>query len=571
MLLQAALCLASTLLFALIWPPFGWWWLAFIAIAPLTIAVLQPTPLTKTAWRTFCLAFFTQWPAWIFVEWWLVQLTPPGMVGLALYCTFYTALYAVMIRAIGRAHLPKALPMTVLVPLVWTACEFLRTSVVLGGYPWYHLGVPLAGAADGSGIWAQSASLFGTTWLSTLAAAGSGVVVDWWRAGRPAAPANARRTALIATACVMLVLGVHVLFGSVVGRGTLTQGPTILAVQTNLSTSNKIRWEQNEQLRDVTTFLQMSAEGFTEASRAGTPPDLVVWPETMVPGFGLEPATIATLLAGPYYPGAIYADALASLHHRLGVPLLVGSSVYLGLRVNEPDDRWLWDRHHNSAYLVTGEPPYPRYDKLKLTPYGEEMPLVSRWDWLEEQMLAFGAPGMTFDLDAGERIVRFNVPYGAGQHARIVTPICFEDTVGWLCRDLCYERGRKVADLMVNLSNDGWFGWSDTGREHHLLHARLRSIELAVPMLRCANTGLSVLIDDRGRVVTWLPGPANKPAPGQSTIAGTLRAVPQCTDRVTLYGRFGDVWAWIALLATGIMTVVAVRHRAHERSPPQLN
>jgi apolipoprotein N-acyltransferase len=188
------------------------------------------------------------------------------------------------------------------------------------------------------------------------------------------------------------------------------------------------------------------------------------------------------------------------------------------------------------------------------------MPIISRSDWLEEKLLAFGAPGMSFDLVEGEGPVRFELTRPDGRTVRLATPICFEDTVGWVCRALVYEGGQRKVDLLVNLSNDGWFGWSDAGRRQHLLHARMRTIELGVPMVRSANTGLSVLIDRTGRVTAWLPEEA--PAPGRGSVAGTLAVTPQLVlaeDGVpgTMYGRIGDLVAWIALAAAAVVVALA--------------
>ncbi len=562
--LAIALALLSTLLHALSWPlggdAAGFWWLSFVSMAPLTIAVIG-----QATWkRAFLLAFLTQWPACLFCQWWLIQVTPPGMIGLALYCTFYLAVYAVVIRRVARSKRFGHWPMALVMPIVWTGCEYLRTTIVLGGYPWYQLGIPLVGGATFPDVFGQSASLLGSHVLSTLAASVSGVLVDWWRVRRDG---YSRARAIWATAAILVLQLMNVIYGANVGRGTLSAGPVVLAVQTDLSISNKNSWEWEDQLKDVGSFLTMSVQGVLRARDAGTPPNVVVWPETMVPGFGLEPATIATLTRGNFRPGSVFSDALDELRSRLGVPFLVGSSSYLGLRADADENRWKWDQHFNSAYFLDGPAPFLRYDKMKLTPFGEEMPLISNWDWLEEKMLAFGAPGMSFDLDSGDQLVRFPVRFGQGRTAMVATPICFEDTVGPLCRRLCYERGRKVVDVMINLSNDGWFGWSDVGRAQHALHARLRSIELAIPMVRVTNGGFSMLIDDRGRIVEWIAGPEHRPAPGQSRIADTLLTVPQVTDRVTLYGRIGDVWPWIAFVATGLMAVFA-RPRSLDASDP---
>lgn len=75
-----------------------------------------------------------------------------------------------------------------------------------------------------------------------------------------------------------------------------------------------------------------------------------------------------------------------------------------------------------------------------------------------------------------------------------------------VCRSLVYNGDERRADVLVNLTNDGWFGKSDLGRHAHALHARWRAAELGTPLVRAANTGVSVAYDSRGRRVDPLPG-----------------------------------------------------------------
>lgn len=555
--------LLAGLLFAAVWPPIELWWLAFVAVAPLSIMAIRQPSVKRVVFLTILASALP----WGFVHAWMIQLTPPGKVLLDLYCAAYTALFAVLLRRAARSSRLRRVPMTVLVPLLWSGTEYLRSTVVLRGYPWYTLGLPLLGSPDSDGWCAQSASLFGVHLLSTLAAMVAGTVVDWWRLREGQ---GSRASVLRWTLATLVVQAANIGYGAWVVSTTPTEpGPTVLVVQTDLSASNKNEWTKEDQERDTVEYVRATITGASAARSAGVSVDLVAWPETMVPGFGLEVDAIRTLVAGRYYPGAMYADALAGLQERLGVPLLVGASSYLGLRANTEREIWEWDRHHNSAYLIDGPPPYQRYDKLFLTPFGEEMPLISRWDWLEAQLLSLGAPGMSFDLMAGEAPVRFEVPWAtpptptgpatAARTVRFTTPICFEDTSGPLCRTLCYEGGVRVADLMVNLSNDGWFGWSGAGRAQHVLHARMRAVELGIPMIRCANTGYSVAIEWNGRITNWVgrrPGDSGpSPAVGTGTMVEPL-SVRRC-DRVTLYGRIGELWPWLMVLATVVLTVMS--------------
>jgi apolipoprotein N-acyltransferase len=236
----------------------------------------------------------------------------------------------------------------------------------------------------------------------------------------------------------------------------------------------------------------------------------------------------------------------------LKTPLLVGSAALMGLRV--VDGHIQEEEHYNSAYLVQGQAPFQRYDKIFLTPFGETMPYISQWPWLEEKLLSLGARGMTFDLDAGRSVRRLRLGWsedetGAESSAVLVTPICFEDTVGWLCRRMVYDGGAKRADAFVNLSNDGWFGRYDGGREQHAQIARFRCIENRVPMVRSVNTGMSVAIDSCGRI----SGSIGEGEYGTPRAAGALPARLTFDSRTSLYGRIGESWAILTLLIAAAM------------------
>lgn len=542
--------LLSALLFALIWPPIGWWWCSFVAIAPLVLVARR----ARSARAAFLIAGLTQVPAWLLLQYWLVQLTPPGMALLVLYCSLYVGVFAVVLRRVDRVRWPAAIS----VPIVWTAVEHLRTTLVLGGYPWFPLGLGLIGPETGDAPFGHAASLFGTPVLSFIAASVSGAVVDLVSRAAPGSTSEAPRSrfarAIGPLVAASLALA-DLLYGAYVLRSTaVVPGPRVLVVQTDLSVSNKEAWSRQDQERDFADFIRASYEGAELAMREGQPIDVVAWPETMVPGFGLEPEATAMLVREGLYPMSHYLDGLVSLSRAIRAPLLVGSAVYLGLTPDDATQRWEWTTHYNSAYLVDGTPPFQRYDKLVLTPFGEVMPLISRWEWLEQKLLSLSAPGMTFDLEPGAAPVRFEVAArGGGAPHRVVTPICFEATIASVCRQLCYQDGRRVADLMVNLSNDGWFGWNDAGRQHHVLHARLRTLELGVPMIRCANTGRSVAIEWTGRVSDEIP------TLGSGTGTMTKPMTPGLTNRSTLYGVVGDIWPWTTLAATAALLLVAGR------------
>ena len=525
------LAAAGALLFGVAFPGVGLWPLAALAPAPLAwLAVRGGRDRVVVPW-----VFALHMVLWLWLEHWMSDITVLGYPLLCAYLAVYPAAFVWLIRRLAANRRLRGVPLSLLVPVVWVGLECMRGRVVLGGYPWYLLGHPAVELP----ILAQSADLFGAYFTSFLLAAVSGAVVDLAGLAGGVGP---RRRALVAAGAVGVCLVANLAYGAwrLGPSSQLVPGPRLLAIQTNLPQSNKIVWGPQEQAVDVPRFIELTTKS---VAGAPGPPDLVIWPETMLPGAGLEPASLE-VLRGLEDRGAlmvVWPDALVELQGRLGVPILAGSLAWVGeIAETEAGRHWVWRDEYNSAYLIEGGPPYQRYDKVHLTPFGERMPIIWRWAWLEQKLLALGARGMTFDLSAADRPRRLRLLSAPGTALRLATPICFEVTVPWLCRRMAFEGGTKAADVFVNLSNDGWFGDSVAARRRHLQIARFRCIENRVPMVRAVNTGISAAIDSAGRVRASVA----------ARTEGAVVAELELDGRSTVYGRLGDAFAWLCLGAS---------------------
>jgi apolipoprotein N-acyltransferase len=350
-------------------------------------------------------------------------------------------------------------------------------------------------------------------------------------------------------------------------------------------------WGLEEQLRDFQRFVEL-----TRLAGAVQPaPDAVVWPETMFPGRALNSAAVrAEKELGLHYstePSPLapqgrvdawrFHDDLLRLQKELGVPMLVGAVAIEGDYANHmrrsieegrkpaPQRRPIPGliRRFNSVLLIhKGAVREDRYDKMELTPFGEIIPYLWRWPDAQQRVLALGAEGMTFDLSMGARARGLDIPlvgHGRMQTVRAATPICFEATKADLCRRLIIGDGTGRAALFINLSNDGWFSFWDPGRRQHLQAARWRCVEMGVPMVRAVNTGISVAIDRRGRVVNdrLIDRPAPPSLGGAARIDGVLVAqVRVDSDRSpTVFERVGMVPAYgvfvLSVLGTAVFWV----------------
>jgi apolipoprotein N-acyltransferase len=250
----------------------------------------------------------------------------------------------------------------------------------------------------------------------------------------------------------------------------------------------------------------MSLEGSLTIPR----PDLIVWPETPAPMYWDDDARFRQ-----------HVEALASTAR---VPVLFGTVA------RAPDGGPL-----NSAQLVsdTGAP-LGRYDKINLVPFGEYVP----WPFA----FAGKITSEVGDFRPGTRVVVAPVnghPIGSF--------ICYESAFP----DLVRQFAREGAQVLFNLSNDGYFGRSLSARGQHLLLVRMRAAENRRWILRGTNDGITAAVDPAGRVVQTLP-------PFEQVWG---RMGYSYIQEQTVYTRFGDWFAWLCVLIAAPALLLGFQHR----------
>ncbi|TVQ52441.1 MAG: apolipoprotein N-acyltransferase [Phycisphaerales bacterium] len=525
---------------------------AFAAIHLELLILLAPLALALTAqracarpWSAGLGVYLVSFLLWLWVSRWLVQVTPAGLILYALIMAIYPALFMIVLNRAMRHPLTRRIPTTLLLPVIWVGIEFFRGEIFFHGYPWYLMTHPLIELP----ILVQSADLFGIYGLGFLFALPVGAAMDLLLA----ASAGHLRSATFRFAIpVAVLLAINVAYGVFRMQQPLdSDGPRFIIVQTDLDQDIKERWSFEQQQEDVSRWLELSAEALIDALQADEPPDAVIWPETTVPGFGFEPETVRFLVENRFLPSDVFTGAIERFVERTATPMLVGTTATLGLDVR--DEQWHYESRYNSVYLIRGDPPYPRYDKRFLTPFGETMPYISAWPWLEEQLLDLAAGPVQFNLDEGSGPSLLPLETARGQ-VWLAAPICFEATMSRVCRHLVRDESGRRADVMINLTNDGWFGWHDLGRKHHAQSARFRTIELRTPMVRSANTGMSMVIDSRGTIRNTI-GDGRY---GTSRREAALRVQVPLDSRETLYLRIGNLVGWISLAGLLSLPIVIV-------------
>ena len=275
-------------------------------------------------------------------------------------------------------------------------------------------------------------------------------------------------------------------------------------VQPNAEQS--LKWDQ--------ALADMHLDRLLDLTAAGGPADLTLWPETAVP-YMLE-----------------YAPSLAGMVAAASK----GRPVAVGIQREEAG------RFYNSVRVLEGDgQETARYDKAHLVPFGEYIPfgdLAYQWFGLR----AFAAQaGNTYSAGPGVRVLDL------GRFGKVLPLICYEAIFP---REV--NAAPERADWMLQVTNDAWFGvW--TGPFQHFAQARLRAVEQGLPLLRVANTGVTAVIDARGRVVDRLP--FGEMGRLDTAIPGALPPTP--------YARWGDLPVLLLLAGLSLLSWLRPRKAAH--------
>jgi len=525
--LTLVLGLATVALLSLSFAPFDVWPFAYLALVPWIMALFVG-PKGKAGILLAWLGGAVFWAVNLYWLWWITLI---GYGALVVYLSLYWLTAAVVLRAAKRRNWP----MWLVVPTVWVALEYAR-AYVISGFPWLFL----AHSQWRQTCLIQIADLTGQYGVSFFVAMVNGAVVDvilsLLPGGQKAGKAARLRRPALAVVAAILLGGVMLAYGQWrLSQPATSPGPVIGLVQQAYPISlTGPRPGDQKALSD-----HISASEKFLASEV----DVVVWPETMLPAnlnpemldldlLSLKSAEVRSLASRFYGPEAWnaqysdelilanlaqaldlpqrrqYAEQIADLSRKLGCPVLAGGSTMHRNSYPPVDDNDRWVVR-NSVLLFDGNARAGGiYSKVHLVPFGEYVPFKRQWLGLHRFLRRF-VPAVMEQLDPGEGFSTFRIT-GDGRNWRLATPICYEGTFARICRQMVVRNGRKVVDVLVNVSNDGWFVYRWLGRgshqpstEHaqHLVQYCFRAVENRVPVVRAVNTGISASIDSSCRLV----------------------------------------------------------------------
>lgn len=428
----------------------------------------------------------------------------------ALYVAPFTALFAWGFARFGSRSLSGILFGAAL----WVCADWTRGHL-LGGFPWatlgygLHLDLPLLAYTRWGGVY-----------ILSFFAAGIGIVLGHLFLTRSESKAlPVRSLVAVGGVFVALHLGGFVL-NAIEERADSPTTVRVAAIQGNIEQGEK--WEAKRREQILSTYLRLS-EGAADSAAAGV--DWIVWPETAVPGIVEN--------------DSILRARLAELARSRGASLVVG-----GMGVEIDHEARIFSAFFDSAFQFDPDGALnDRYDKTHLVPFGEFVPLRGLLGTVF-QSLATGLSSS--DVTPGERPRNMMIGPSAGATERVLVgvPICYE----LLFPDLVRRFGGEEATALLAITNDAWYG--RTGAPHQFLAmTAMRAAENALPTVRAANTGVSALIDDRGRVVR------RSRLFEEASVVGEIQL--QTGREPTFYARMGDVFVIFCLLVTFVRGVRA--------------
>lgn len=586
----AGLAMGSGLMLALCFAPFNVTAMVWLGMIPLLVALWSGGGERKRGWYGFRIGYLAGVVFWFLNLRWIAEVGVVGLIAVALFLALYFALWGMFAAGVGNpwrepktdkedgeesgieakvrarmaekkgkrsksmAESRRVLRFATLNAFWWCGLEWVR-GWFLTGFGWNGLGV----AFHDTPVLAQSADLVGATGLSFLPVFVMGVVVQVGRGlhkevrrGRLRPHWDFGVTMVVLSLC--FVYGIWKLHGARAGE---TIPLRVLMVQLNIpQEAAHVFWSaeevhlgyQEDTLKALAELEERNAERMrvelekgSEGKVALDVPDWIVWPESALK----EPLYVAE--NGGQGLGPLTRNTLEVIKDAGAFTLIMGLNEIEavnndGFYSAKPDGR-----HYNSLVaLPAGETDFRTYQKHHLVLFGETIPYRKYLPflvWLWEKSAGTGYGG---SFSAGEGTEPLKVPHARSKTGElaVIPSICFEDTVPRLLRKYIKNGGQ----LLVNITNDGWFKESEAAVQH-FANAKFRSIELRRPTVRCANTGVTAVISANGTVVDTESGERRilTDETGGVHTRGWLYATVHVPveGEVTLYARFGD---WFSVL-----------------------
>ena len=425
--------------------PFDIFFVSFISLALLFLAWLDVTP--GRAFRRgflFGLGLFGFGVSWLHIS--IHQFGNTGFIPailLTLLLVMYMACYPALLGYVFARFCKKSSAISVVLFLAsgWVLIEWLR-AWIMTGFPWLNMGYGQLNSWLGA--YAPVVGVYGVGFFIAMTSAL--IVVLLW--------GNKKQKLISITVLVSIWIG-----GLVLDKQSWStpSGESIKVAMLQGNIGQEMKWRPEKRKATFRLYEELTLNNLDQ--------DLIIWPETAIPALY-------------HHVADNYLERIKQAAQETNTDLLIGIP-YL-----DQDTK----KYYNSM-LALGEK-NSFYHKRHLVPFGEFIPFKSL---IGSVLDVLQIPMSDFSSGVQEKPILTIANNKAG------ISICYEDAYGEEVIDALPE-----ATLLVNVSNDAWFGDS-LAPHQHLQIARMRALETGRPMLRATNTGVSAIIDERGNVVTTSP------------------------------------------------------------------
>ncbi|MBN1405343.1 MAG: apolipoprotein N-acyltransferase [Candidatus Omnitrophica bacterium] len=476
--------------------------LSWFAFVPLFFALEGKSKL-----QSFIISYICGFLFFIISMYWIFYVTGAGWIMLSLYQAIYFGIFGLVFNYFSKPYRYIALPSA------WVILEYMRAHFA-GGIGWNLLGysqyknIPLIQIADITGVLGVS---FLIILMNVAIYAVIKMAINCYRLDpRPRLKGNApfgeefKNNPAIPTLSILIVFISVLIYGYKAAVIDNTADKFKISVVQG-SIPQEAKWDETFK-RDIMARYQ--ALSIQAAEDGG---DLIVWPETAVPGY-------------LYYDHEL-SRWIKTVLEEIKTPLLAGAPIMADYDM---------DKSYNSAVLFSEEGKIlERYDKLHLVMFGEYIPLEENFPILRKLFPISG------NFIPGNEYTVFNI----GQ-VKFSTLICFEDIFPALVRKFV----KNGADFVVNITNDAWFKETAAAYQHAACSV-FRAVENRRPVVRAANTGLSCFIDKTGRIYEKVSENGKDLfIPGVKSAFISIES----NKKYTFYTKYGDIFVLICIVMAGV-------------------
>lgn len=490
------LVVSSGLLQGLLYYGYDLGYFAFFAWVPLILSV------SRFSFKKLLLACYLNGLLFYVIGLsWMSRVTIWAWIGICLFMALYTLLFGALAYIFVRK---KNIALFLAVPPIWVFVEYL-ISILFTGFPWLlagytlHSKLYLIQIADTTGIW-------GVSFLVIIINSSIAQIINFIQGD-----INEKKFA-IAAAIVSFFLFI---LAAVYGQNILSKnepdpnhGVKVSLVQGNIPYHNGPMLLSPQSVWDI-------YKGLTDQVEKS---DIIIWPETIYIDYNLG---YNFVISRKNPDSKIQKTAIEKLAENKKTYFIVGGQ---GRSIHGNND----EIYFNSAFLISPEGNFlNRYDKEHLVPFGEYMPLKDFLFFLKP-LAKYGG-----NYSHGELSELFEV-----KELRFGLLICYEDVFPNLVR----SRRIEGADVLINLSNDSWFG-NSVELYQHLNISRFRAIENRLPIIRCTNSGISAIIDCKGELKNIL-----KKDKKIVEIKGILTSIIPEKGEISTYAIYGEWFIYVLIV-----------------------